>query len=399
MIINKYKQFIFYLVEIPNFFSFFLFTFFSFSISPVLLEIGKSFNTNATNIVLIFTFYSAGMIIGRLTSLLYIHKFPKLHLILYAYALLFFTIIALFLVHSLYLLYLLYFISGYLLGIVWVMSVGNLLESKIENKVRLLGVALVFNALGAILSPILSSSLVNNNLNWRFIYILTSFLVVIIFFLYIAIQKNNKYSETGKQKNKITVKNIFFNKNKNRLFTLCNLTLFFYVMAEIIIITWSPTFFRIERQFDVKSAAIAVTIFWIMVLFGRIISSYVVAKINNNHLILIFSIVAFISIFFVAYLKLKYSVYISIAFIGLGCSGLYPLLTSLGATIYEEGRDFLATIMYTTASIGTLISPYFIKIASNYKMILPIILAIFFMGFAIIFHIISLVYDNLQRRS
>ena len=134
MIIDK-KNILLYLVELPNFFSFFLFNFFFYSISPILLEISKSFNTSTTNIVLIFTFYSIGMITSRLTPLLYKRNLNKLFVIRFSYVFLFFTTIVLYLIHSLHLLYLLYFILGYLLGIIWIMSVGNLLESKIKDKV------------------------------------------------------------------------------------------------------------------------------------------------------------------------------------------------------------------------------------------------------------------------
>ena len=85
-----------YILQAPNFLTFFLVPVSFLSIAPALIEIAKELNTTPETMNLIFTFFPAGMVAGQLTSVFYNRRFKRSTIILTSYFLLIIINLALF---------------------------------------------------------------------------------------------------------------------------------------------------------------------------------------------------------------------------------------------------------------------------------------------------------------
>ncbi|MGZ5511410.1 MAG: MFS transporter, partial [Nitrososphaeraceae archaeon] len=276
---ERKQIFLAYLLETPNFLSIFLYPIFLISISPVLLDISNELNINLDSLNLILSFLIIGNIIGLLTSSLFNIKFRRFIIIITLYILLIPITLSLIFVTKLYLFYILYFFSGYMLGVIWIQTNGLLLESDIENKNRLINVALIFFPIGAVLAPLLSIIISSLKLNWRYLYVIIIFLIILTLASYVILKRKNKPNKKIDNE-KYEFKEIFVNKNYNKIFIVSVLTLFFYGITEAVIYTWSPTFFRIDKALTAQCASLTITIFWLAVTIGRILIGVILCRIK-----------------------------------------------------------------------------------------------------------------------
>ena len=387
---RKKQIFLAYLLETPNFLSIFLYPIFLISISPILLDISNELNINLGNLNLILSFLIIGNIIGQLTSSLFNIKFRRFVIILTLYILLIPITLSLIFVTKLYLFYILYFLSGYVLGVIWIQANGFLLESEIENKNRLINVALIFFPIGAILAPLISILLSSLKLNWRYLYIIIVLLIVLTLVSYLILKrKNNPNKKINIERYEF--KGIFINKNHNKIFIVSILTLFFYGITEAVIYTWSPTFFRIDRTLTAQSASLTVTIFWLAVTVGRIFVGIVLCRIKPYILAFWLTVISIIPLIFMIFISKGYIIFLTIFFVGLGYSGIFPLIFSNACLIYPKGKSILETILFVTTSLGASIAPYLTGLTLKLNIKYSMSIALIFMVLVSIFIILNMI--------
>ncbi len=383
-----------YFSEFPNFLSLFIRPVFFIALSPILLEVGASLSTNIRDLNLIFTFFTIGYLIGNLTSIFYNKKFQKLHVIIFSYIVLIGANIVLSLARSLYIYYFLYFLSGYVLGIIWIQANAFILESKIKNKVRLNMIALSFFPIGTLVTPFIVTIIVSNKLNWWYVYYVIIIIILIIVTLYLTITRKKKYDTRVKSKESAILKGIFTNKSKNIIIVIRIILTLLYTIPVTIIITWFPTFFRIEKMFNYKEAGLTISIFYTSMILGRVIISLLEKKIKMENIILIFTFIAFISLCFMVYSNYKYIIFIAEGFAGIGFSGIFPFLVSSVSVMYEKGRDVLITILFGAESLGAALAPYLTGSISKYNMTLSVSLSIIVSVVIFILFITDTLYEK-----
>jgi len=157
---------------------------------------------------------------------------------------------------------------------------------------------------------------------------------------------------------------------------------------------WSPTFLRTEKLFDINSASTALSIFWIAVLIGRIIVSFIAGRIKTNYIILVLSIIAVIFMIFFIFSNNSIVVLIAVGLAGLGHSGIITLGISSASTVYKLGRGILASVVFASINVGTSLSPLLTSYTSGFSMRGSIILAPFFMILTFLVVIFKILYEN-----
>lgn len=386
---RKRNIFFIYLVEVPNFLSIFLNPILLMSSSVLLLAISKDLNINITNLGFIFTFSILGSLLGELTSVLYNIKFRKISIIFISYILLILVIIALIFVTKLFLFYILYFLSGYILGVIWIQANEFLLESKIENKNRLINVSLIFFPVGAAIAPLFSIFILSLNLKWRYLYIIIIAIIILIMALYFLIKKRAGTNEAKPQK-KQEFRNIFTNRNYNIIFIITVSILFLYGIAEAIIYTWSPSFFQINKIMNPVFSSFTLTIFWVGVGVGRIIISTILCRLKPYIMVIWLSFLSIISLFFMIFLSSGLMVLIAILFVGFGYSGIFSLIYSAGSLIYEKGKGVLETILFVITGLGAALTPYLTYSISRVSMTLSLSISLIMMCLIILLVLLNI---------
>ena len=395
--IEEKDRFVDYLAEIPNFFSIFIFSIFFNIASPILIEISKSTSILLTNLGFVFTFFTIGAALGMLTSVFYNRRFKKIQVIIAGYIVLIPITIVLGFSTSLILFWVLYFLSGYILGVIWIQANQFILVSKVRNKERIITIFLTFYPIGAFIAPFISSSIISAGFSWRSIYYIVIFMISINIILYIILLGRKSESASIQNEAKLPLKEIFTDKTKNLIFILILLAAYFYCSSEAIVATWTPTFLGLARNIPVQPASLALNLFWFFVIIGRLIVLTFAGRIKSTKIMLVISTLAIISMLVVVFIYNKYLIFILISIAGLGYSAMFPLLISVGSTLYEKGKGLLVTFLFLASNIGIASAPAITKFSSKASMQLSISFSFILM--AIVTIIVLMITYLFNRRT
>ena len=170
-----------YLKEIPNFLAVFIFGIFFNIASLILVDMSSTTGIEVTDLALIFTFFTVGVLAGQLISTIFNRWFSNFQVILTCL----FILIPLALVpvfsSNLYIFYTVYLVSGFLLGIIWIQASELVLKNRIKNKDSIMTIHLTFYPIAALSAPLITSAIIRNGLSWRYSF------YVIIFFIVLTI--------------------------------------------------------------------------------------------------------------------------------------------------------------------------------------------------------------------
>ncbi len=395
--INMWSSVKEYLLQIPNFLTLFLIPIAFLSIGPILIEIGKEFNTTPANINLIFTFFPAGMVAGQLTSTFYNRRFKRSVIILTAYSIMIAINVYLFFSKNLYVYFILSMVAGYMMGINYVQSSENILACSIKNKDRLFILMVIFYPIGALTAPLISTGLINNGINWRYTFIIIAILIFLTAVLYILISLKGQNRITAEEVQQVPVKEIFVNRQKNIIFVVTLLMVAIYVASETVISTWTPTYLRLAKELDINSAALSITILMIFMIAGRIIAAIVAGRFKAKIIMLILSAITIISVIFIFMANTRFLVFAAMALAGIGYSAMYPLIVSSGSTVYKKGRGFLASIIFASAYFGKTLAPYITKLIAEFNLSFSITVSLIFSGVSAFLILFLILYERKNK--
>ncbi len=380
-----------YILEFPNYLSLFLMAFFMMLASPILLDISKSFNVSPERMNLIITFFMIGEVAGIFALIFLNRKFNKTKVTIWTYVLVIPTLAGLSLTASLNFFYVLYFIAGSLFGIIFMNANLNMLEGGVRNKDSVVNLGHGFFAIGALASPLIASSLINNQMNWRIIYLIAIGIALISLISYVFMTRKKQAILLTDNK-RTTVKELFRHKDKNIYMFFTVILMIFYAMSEVTIFSWAPTFFRVEKLFDLYNASAIVSLFWIGILAGRLAISFLSYKFKAGILLAVLSVISIFGLTLAIFPTGQTINFIGAGLIGIGFSGIPPLLISTAGKIFEAGKDFSLTILFVAGTACGSIIPFIIKFAAERSFILSMAIAVIFMVIFFIFVIIRKYY-------
>jgi fucose permease len=309
-----------------------------------------------------FTVFAA---LGQMTSVFYNIIFKKIQIILAGYILLIPMIIILNFYPRLLVFYIIYSASGYILGVIWMQANKFVLESSVRNKEKLITLFLTFYPIGAFAAPFVSSSIIKSGLSWNLIYYVIIFFIVANIILYIIVAARKKESTAVLEEAKLPLKEIFSDKVTNIIFAIVCLALIFYSCSETIVATWSPTFFILAGKLSPADASLALNLFWLFIILGRLFLTTVAGRIKSTSIMVALSIIAISSMCATVFVYNRLLIFVLISIAGLGYSMLFPLLISTGSTIYGKGRGVLATFLFISGSTGVALAPVLTKFSSG----------------------------------
>jgi len=367
-----------YLMEFPNYLSLFLFSFFMMLASPILLDISKYFGVSPERMNLIITYFMIGEVIGFILLIFLNRKYNRKTIVLWMYILIIPTLIGLTLVTHLVFFNILYFFAGCILGIIFMNANLSMLEGDVKNKDSVINLGHGFFAIGALTSPFLTSTLINKQINWRLIYIIVLSFAVISLISYLIVNKN-KQDSSSPEKEAIPIKKLFKDKKRNIYLILTAILMLFYVMSEVTVFSWAPTFFRIMKFFSLNSASLVASVFWLGILIGRLIISFLSYRFKAGALLMALSVISLLGLALAIFPTNQIINFFGIGFIGLGFSGIPPLLISSGGRIFGSGREISLTLLFVVGVTSGSMIPFIISRIANYNFLMSMLIAIIFM--------------------
>jgi MFS family permease len=379
-----------YFFELPNFLTLFIAAFYVSLISPILIEISNSFGSTVENVILLTSYHMVGALFGTILSPFLNRKLKRIYIFIIFYITLLPCLAILSFASNIIVFFLIYFFAGFIFGIIWIQANSNMVESALDNKDSIVNTGHGFYAIGAITAPIVSSIFVKSGINWRYLYYFVIFFIIINIILFIILRR--KIDNISPIKKTVSLKIVFANKKTNSYLFLTVIILFFYATAEAIVSIWSPTFFRILKHFDVRSAGLMLTILWIGILIGRLVVGSLSYKIKTGYMLVILTLLSIISLIFLVYSDIKFINYLAIFFAGFGFSGIVPLLLSSASSFFPKGKEIIMTILFLMPTTGYMLAPYLTRYISQRSMFFSIAITIFFMGAVLVLVTIRMCY-------
>lgn len=217
-------------------------------------------------------------------------------------------------------------------------------------------------AIGAFLAPFLTALYVQMGFNWRAvvytIIVLSAFSVVGYALMNLNYEKekadDSRIDESQPQK-------AFY---KNATFYICGFLLFLYLGLENCVNGWFVTYFKSMNIMSAAYASNLVSITWIMVMLGRLMTAKLSAKINKDKLILTYCIAT--AVFFILLISTHNLALITVAIAGLGFffAGIYPTsVSSVGDVL--RGSNTGMSMFLALSALGGIVTPQIVGIAAD----------------------------------
>ncbi|WP_323615765.1 MFS transporter [Erysipelothrix rhusiopathiae] len=148
--------------------------------------------------------------------------------------------------------------------------------------------------------------------------------------------------------------------------------MFFYLGLENTINGWFMTYLKSMNILSDAFAATLVSLTWIMIMIGRLITAFISQKVKGTKLVLIYTIGVALAFFGLVSTMNPVIITISILGLGLCLAGIYP--TSIANTSkYVIGNQKRLALLLTCAALGGIITPQIIgSIADRTSMVFAI---------------------------
>lgn len=220
-------------------------------------------------------------------------------------------------------------------------------------------------ASGAFAAPMIMTVLFKFNFSWRAVVytIMSASVVSIILIAQLKLhgKKSKASGETVSDNDSKNVslpqdsskKNLFF---RQPVFWISGFILFFYLGLENCVNGWFVTYFKSTGIISQSYANSLVSITWLAVMFGRLLTALISSKVKKEYIILTDCIAT--SLFFILLISSKSLPLITVSIVGLGFffAGIYATsVANARSAIY--GSDLGTSMLLGISALGGIITP------------------------------------------
>jgi MFS transporter, TsgA protein len=320
-------------------------------------QVAVDLGVKTTQVVFVDSFFLVGLTIGSLISCKFLEKLGTVRSIITSVSILLLVNIGFAVQYSLYIYSLFVLINGTSMGLLiasvnyFIISAfienGNLSDSK-------LNIMQFFVGIGAFIGT-LSAGFIVFYSSWRIVFIVASFfyLAVIVTFKSVKtqyIQTNITHEDkTRENKKKVKVVPIYV--------LMVGLAMIAYVYVEYIISYWFSPYLQEVRNYNIKSVGGFISIFWLIIAFGRLFfGKYVLLKVSDYSLIITLSFITVLGFLCFMYSSNSVMIYLSIILLGIGCSAIFPTLLAYGMKLSEKLSTYTLSFLVTCGFFGGVLS-------------------------------------------
>jgi len=213
----------------------------------------------------------------------------------------------------------------------------------------------VMHGLGSMVAPLFAGWLFGLNHTWRAIY-RWDIALILFFILFTVLLRFPKTDDTS-QLDFRQIPRVAFKGGLPWFY----LAIMFYVSAEIGIASWLVTFLQDARGASVLASNQALSLFFGMLMAGRLLGGFFVQRVGYLRSILFASIGAIACIGIGLFTPLAWLLSIT----GLFLSFIFPTITAAVSDAYTENINTTLGVLFTFAGIGGLLGPWLIGWASD----------------------------------
>ncbi|TCK98181.1 fucose permease [Natranaerovirga hydrolytica] len=253
------------------------------------------------------------------------------------------------------LLYLLFFLTGIARG-----SVSNVNNGIINDiavgKSGMLNLLHTFFAVGAFLTPIIASFITGMGYSWKWVVIIGIVFSITSVFIYALMRMEliNQSEKTQDEDENEPINRVPYYKSVD--FYLAAALAFFYLGAENSVNGWLVTYFSDTGIMSTAYAQRLLSVLWVIIIVGRLLTAYLSRYLKAKSLILINSIGATLFFIILVLNRNIIVVTVSLIFFGFFLAGVFPTTISSVGRIVKGSSGGIAVLL-AFAGIGGTILP------------------------------------------
>lgn len=226
-----------------------------------------------------------------------------------------------------------------------------------ERKGLYLNLMAVMHGLGSLIAPLFAGWLLSLNISWRLIYRWDILLIALFILIFIFLR-----FPKAEEKTQLDFRHIPQIAFKGQLPWFYS-AIAFYVAAEIGIASWLVTFLQDIHNASVTFSNQSLSLFFTMLMIGRLIGGFFVHRIGYLRSILFMSMGA-LACTLIGLFGPKEASFL-LPFTGFFLSIIFPTITAAVSDVYTENANTILGMLFTFAGIGAVIGPLFIAWSSD----------------------------------
>jgi len=226
-----------------------------------------------------------------------------------------------------------------------------------ERKGLYLNLMAVLHGLGSLIAPLFAGWLLSLSISWRVIYRWDILLIALFVFIFIFLRFPKAEEKT--QLDFRHVPQIAFKGQLPWYYVIIT----FYVAAEIGLVSWLVAFLQEIRSVSVTSSNQSLSIFFAMMMIGRLIGGFFVHRIGYLRSILFMAIGGILCFTAGLFGPKEFSFLLPIT--GFFLSIVFPTITAAVSDTRTENANTILGVLFTFAGLGGLIGPWLIAWGSD----------------------------------
>jgi fucose permease len=212
-------------------------------------------------------------------------------------------------------------------------------------------------AMGALFAPVMTNIYVYRGWGWRAIAYTMVVATTLVFMFYSFMKIDYNFPKESPKKNDVA----FY---KMPVFYVMGILLFLYLGLENCVNGWFVTYFQNMRIMSGTYATNLVSVTWLMVMLGRLMTAKLSTFIDKNKLIFAYCIAT--AIFFILMISTTNIVVITVSIAGLGFffAGIYPTSVASAGLAIKGSTTGMAAFL-AIAAIGGIVTPEIVGLAAD----------------------------------
>jgi fucose permease len=249
------------------------------------------------------------------------------------------------------------FVIGFGLGAIELGPNAIIVSLHKERKGLYLNLMAVLHGLGALIAPLFAGWLLSLSVSWRVIYRWDLPLIALFIFIFIFL----RFPKT-EEKTQLDFRHIPQIAFKEQL-PWFYVAIAFYVAAEIGMASWLVTFLQEIRNASVADSNQSLSLFFAMLMIGRLLGGFFVHRIGYLRSILFMTIGGVLCLVAGLFGPKETSFLLPIT--GFFFSIIFPTFTAAVSDTHTENANTILGVLFTFAGLGGVIGPWFIAWGSD----------------------------------
>jgi len=239
-------------------------------------------------------------------------------------------------------------------------SIGQsaMLDMYPQQRSRFMSIQTLFGSIGNFIAPLLVSINITIGLAWRWPFLETAALVLLMLSVLLLVKIPNSSSDRS---SRAPLKAIIRNPNM----VIAAVLVFFYVAVDLGFSYWLAEYFSTDLGVSMRLSSAAVSVFLVGVMSSRLATSLLVKRIATKDILVsglllaAGSLLAFLLVPSVGMKLVLTCVY------GVGIGPIFPLMVSKAAEEYPQQSGAVTGLLFGCLSLGGMVFPFLLGILAS----------------------------------